>query len=171
MWLIGLGVRVIWNRSRIPQDNAKVERGQGVLNNWIEPNKVPDLQALKNRLIKEAYFQRAIYEVQRLKGQTRMEAFPALKQPGAPYEPAKFKLQRVLDFLAQGCFERLISSEGQLSQFGKRFQVGYRYRCQKVSVKLDPKTNQWLVFSPAGEILKAQPTGITTQSVWALEKS
>lgn len=171
MWLIGLGIRVIWNRSRIPQDNAKVERGQGVLNNWCEPNTIPDLKALKDRLVEEAHFQRAIYEVQRLEGQTRMEAFPGLKQPGAPYEPEKFSLQRVLNFLAQGCYERLVSSEGQVSQFGKRFQVGYRYRSQEVSIRLDPNTNQWQVFSRSGEILKTQPTGITAQSVWALEKS
>lgn len=129
------------------------------------------MKALKDRLIEEAHFQRAVYEEQRLKGQTRMETFPGLEQPETPYEPEKFSLQQVLDFLAQGSFERLVSSEGQVSQFGKRFQVGYSYRSQEVSIRLDPKTNQWKDFSRSGEIQKTQPTGITDQSVWALEKS
>ena len=36
LWLIGLGIQVIWNRPGTPQDNAKVERSQGVMARWTE---------------------------------------------------------------------------------------------------------------------------------------
>lgn len=171
MWLIGLGVGVIWNRPRMPQDNAKVERGQGVLNNWVEPHRMADLSTLKERLHQEAHFQRAIYRVQRLKNKTRLEAFPDLKKTGRAYNPQDFDLQRVLDFLAKGSWERTVTSEGQLSQFGKRLQAGYKYRNQSVSVRLDPQINHWTVYDKKGQSIKSVPSGITHKTVWNLENS
>ena len=56
LWLIALGIKVIWNRPRTPQDNAKVERSQGVLSHWTEFEKATDYFDLQIRLWKEADF-------------------------------------------------------------------------------------------------------------------
>lgn len=171
MWLICLGVRVIWNKPATPQDNAKVERGQGVLANWVEPHRIADEQALQQKLIEEAHFQRAVYPVQQYNGKTRLEAFPDLAKPGKPYDPENFDLQRVLDFLAKGFWERTISSQGQISHFGQRFQAGYDHRGQKVSVKMDALINHWKVYNQKGQLIKSLPSRITEKSVRTLEKS
>src|SRR3954468_9301443 len=34
LWLIGLGIEVVWNRPRTPKDNAKVERMQATTSRW-----------------------------------------------------------------------------------------------------------------------------------------
>ncbi|MBV8318944.1 MAG: DDE-type integrase/transposase/recombinase, partial [Planctomycetaceae bacterium] len=34
LWLIGLGVNMIWNKPRCPQMNGVVERSQGVTQQW-----------------------------------------------------------------------------------------------------------------------------------------
>lgn len=50
LWLIGLGIKVIWNRPATPQDNAKVERSQGVMGRWTEYTKCKDTFELQDRL-------------------------------------------------------------------------------------------------------------------------
>ena len=37
LWLIGLGIEVIWNPPRCPQANGVVERSQGTGKRWAEP--------------------------------------------------------------------------------------------------------------------------------------
>ena len=50
LWLIGLGVGMIWNRPRHCQANGHVERAHGVLQQWSEPARCPDVAALPQRL-------------------------------------------------------------------------------------------------------------------------
>ena len=37
LWLIGLGIEMIWNTPRRPQENGVVERSQGTAKRWAEP--------------------------------------------------------------------------------------------------------------------------------------
>src|SRR4051812_35791675 len=61
LWLIGLGIGMIWNTARRPQENGVVERSQGTGNRWCEPATCPSAAALQarleemDRLYREAY--------------------------------------------------------------------------------------------------------------------
>jgi transposase InsO family protein len=39
LWLIGRGVQVVWNRPGRPQQNGVVERFNGLLDQWAEPDR------------------------------------------------------------------------------------------------------------------------------------
>lgn len=171
LWVIALGTGIIWNRRRTPQDNAKVERKQGVMSNWTEWGRCTDTVELQCRLWREADFNNLHYPVSRLKGKTRIEAFPGMLQSKRPYCPKQFDVQRAIDFLAQGHWKREVSKVGQIGFWGKRFSVGMKYRHQRVSVKLDPTTNHWQVFDASGNLIKERHTGITAEKLWNLDLS
>ncbi len=171
LWLIALGVRVLVNRPRVPQDNAKVERSQGVLSNWTEWHKCRNTSQLQSRLHKEAHFHNLHFPVKRLGGKTRLEAFPGLLHSHTDFDPTAFDLQRALDFIAQGYWERNVSQTGQIAFWARRLQVGLKYAYQPVSIKLDPLKNQWQVFAAGGNLIKAFDSLITAEKLWRLDLS
>jgi len=171
LWLLALGIKVIFNRPRTPQDNAKVERSQGVLSNWAEWEKCPDSFALQVRLWEEADFHNTLYPVSRLGHKTRAEAFPGLLRSPRHFDPADFDPQRAIDFVAKGTWERDVSKQGQFSFWGQRIQAGTKYAHQRISLKLDPKTNRWLAFDKAGAVVKIFDSKITDQNLWNLNLS
>lgn len=171
LWLIALGIRVIFNRPKIPQDNAKVERSQGVLSKWTEWHKCKDTFELRSRLWKEAEFHNLHYRVKRLDSKTRIQAFPTLLQSPRAFNPGNFHLSRALGFLAEGHWERVVSKNGQIRFWGKRLQIGLKYAHQLLSIKIDPSANQWLMFDPAGNLVKKFHTGITAEKLWKLDLS
>lgn len=171
LWLIGFGIKVIWNRPATPTDNAKVERSQGVLGKWTEYSKCQDAFELQLRLTKEADFHNFHFPIRRKGNQTRFQLFPSLIHTGTDWNPARFKINRVLIFLAKGNWERKVSSNGQISIYGQRTSVGIKYRHQKVSIKLNPKKNAWNIFNANGKLIKIKPTPFSEKSIWNLDFS
>jgi len=171
LWLIGLGIKVIWNRPATPQDNAIVERSQGVMGNWTEYAKSKNIFDFQLRLWKEADFHNLSFPIRRKANKTRIELFPSLSHTGVNWNPQNFKLNRVLLFLAKGYWERKVSSNGQISFYGQRFSVGIQYKHQKVSIKLNPRKNQWNVFISKGNLIKTYPSPFTQKSIWNLDFS
>jgi len=168
LWLIGLGIQVIWNRPRTPQDNAKVERCQGVLANWTEFEKCKDTFDLQIRLWQQAHFYNYDFPIPRKKYRKRIELFPNLGFTGVPWNPADFKLQRVLNLLAKANWERKVSTNGQITMYAQRFSVGTSYKHQQVSIQLCPLENAWQVYDDQANLIKAVPTTITKEEIWNL---
>lgn len=171
LWLIGLGIKVKCNPPRKPTDNAKVERAQGVLSDWIEAEKCQDTAELQDRVWEQAEFYNYHFPIRRLNGQKRIAAFPTLRFTDRPWNPADFHLQRVLDFLAPGQWQRKVSSNGQIQLYGQRFSVSTQYRHQRMSIKLCPKNNEWNIFDANGDCVKAIPTPFSAQALWKLDLS
>lgn len=171
LWLIALDIKVIWNRPRHPQANAKVERSQGVLDRWIDPAKCEDTFDLQVRLYEQAEFHNYHFPIRRLGGQKRIEAFPSLPYSGRSWNPGNFKLQRVLDFLSQGSWERKVSTNGQIILYGQRLSAGMKYKHQWVSIRLCPQKNQWNVFDASGTLIKTFHTPFSKEAIWALDLS
>lgn len=171
LWLIGLGIKVIWNRPATPQDNAKVERSQGVMSRWTEYAKCQNIFELQIRLWKEANFHNFHFPIRRKGKRTRQELFPKLLHTGKNWNPAEFKLNRTLIFLAKGNWERKVSSNGQISFYGQRFSIGIQYKHQKVSIKLNPRKNYWNIFDAYGELIKKRISPFSVKSIWNLDFS
>lgn len=171
LWLIGLGIKVIWNRPGRPTDNAKVERSQGVMGKWTEFAKCKNTEDLQLRLWEEAEFYNHHFPIRRHRNRTRRQIFAKLMHTGKDWNPGDFKLQRVLHFLSEGYWERKVNTNGRISLYGKMFTVGAKYRHQKVSVKLNPKNNNWAIFDFSGQPIKELPTAFSEKSIWNLDFS
>ena len=86
LWLIGLGVDVIGNDPRCPQQNGVVERSQGTAKGWAEPHACRTPAELQSRLDEDDRLQRERYP--QVRGQSRWQLFPGLAHSGRVYAAA-----------------------------------------------------------------------------------
>lgn len=166
MWVMSLGVKVIWNRPRQPQDNAKVERSQGILARWSETDRSLNPSMLKAQLQKAITCHNQYYPVSRLRNKTRIQAFPQLLQhTGRAYQPEKASIQSILDLLARQSWERRVSKKGQINLFNHRFLIGAPYKHQWVNIHLNPLNNHWIIYDQNARQIKSVPTRITLENI------
>lgn len=156
LWLVGLGVKVLVNRPRHCTDNAIVERGHGVLAKWVEPLRVHHCPALQRQLDWAIEMQRERYPA--FKGKSRLAVYPELSQTPRPYsretETRNWQLQRVFDYLVSRLWQRRVDKAGQISFFSHAYSVGKAYVGKTVTVRLDAQTQEWVMESEHGHLLK-----------------
>lgn len=159
LWLIGLGIEVIWNTPRRPQENGVVERSQGTAKRWAEPHACRDPAELQARLDADDQRQRERYPV--VGELSRWELFPGLAHSGRPYREAEedgvWNLQRARDQLAGLAAARRVDSQGKISIYNKNLYVGSRLASQRVWVQFDPELGEWLITNDAGQQLRTRP--------------
>jgi hypothetical protein len=165
LWLIGLGVNMIWNPARRPQDNGVVERSQGTGKRWGEPETCNDADELQRRLDKMDRIQREVYPS--INGQSRWLAFPDLQQNDRSYSKAwekrNWDLQPILDHMANEQALRRVDRKGQVSIYGHAHYVGKKYQGQEIYVFLDPVDREWVFATPDGVQRRRQVAKEITQ--------
>jgi hypothetical protein len=174
LWLIGLGVAMIWNPPRRPQANGVVERSQGTGKRWGEPHTCRDWHELQGRLDEMDRIQREAYPS--VAGRSRWDAFPRLRQPARPYtrawERRAWDLGPVLAHLADYSVPRRVDGKGQVSLYNRNHYVGRRYRGQDIYVAFDPLDGEWLFTTPNGVHLRQRVADeITRERIMTLQVS
>jgi hypothetical protein len=172
LWWLGLGIGVIWNHPHRPTENAKVERCNGTWHRWGEPAQCADAAAWAKKLAWAVRVQREEYPA--VGGQSRLAAFPPLEARPRPYaaerEGAQWELERVTTYLSQGLWPRQVSLRGQISLYGKAYQVGERHGGKQVWVRFDATQRQWIVQGPDGQELVRHPADqITAERIGQLQ--
>ena len=157
MWLIGLNVKVIWNRPRTPTDNAKVERSQETSANWAEPHLCANLFELQKRLNVCVQFQRERYTTRVCEGRTRAETFPQIWQNPRAYDPLAFDIKHVQKLMQKGEWIRKATKNGQLTFYNRRWHVGSQNGSQYITITLDHIDNHWRLCNKKGEVIKKFP--------------
>jgi transposase InsO family protein len=156
LWLIGLGVAMIWNPPRRPQDNGVVERSQGTGKRWTEPKTCSDPEELQRRINDMDRIQREVYPS--LDRRSRLQVFPELQQPLQTYSKAWEKrawdMELVLAHLADYSVPRRVDRKGQVSVYNRNHYIGQRYRGQDVYVALDPVDREWVFSTREGVQLR-----------------
>ena len=155
LWLIGLGVAVIWNPPGQPQENPKVERCQGVADAWAEPHACADPAQLSTHL--GWVCQTQCREYPSIRGGPRVAAYPQLLVPRRSYqpslEPESWELDRVDRWLSQQVWSRRVGRTGVISMYGHRRSLGRKYQGQEVVVQVDEATRRWVVADQVGEVV------------------
>ena len=159
LWLIGLGMELIWNPPREPQKNGVVERSQGVGKNWAEPQNCESAKQLQQRLDEMDRIQRERYPHQR--GKSRLATYPQLKSSRRPYdadwEEKHWSLRRVLNHLSEYVIPRRIDHGGSISIYNRNYYVGKHHRKEAVYVYFDPLEVSWVFSTPEGDQLRVHP--------------
>jgi transposase InsO family protein len=172
LWLIGLGVEMIWNPPGRPQHNGVVERGQGTTRRWAEPEQCQSVAQLQENLDRVVRFQRDIYPA--LAGQSRSAAHPQLAAGGRPYDPAReaeqWQLERVCRWLEQGVWRRRGDKSGKIYLYNWGYYAGERRARQWVSVRFDGSTREWVLLADEGqEIRRYAAQQITAERIVSLD--
>ncbi len=172
LWLIGLGIGVIWNRPHHPQANGVVERVHGLVRAWGDPPTCPTFGAWEQRLAWLATVQRERYPV--AGHPSRLAASPALRTGGRPYAPPHeeglWDLARVDATLAQGLWRRRVDKTGRITLYNWAYRVGRRYARQEVMVRFDPATRHWVIWSTTGEeLIRHRAASLQRDRILALD--
>jgi hypothetical protein len=174
LWLIGLGVEMIWNPPRRPQDNGVVEHSQGTGKRWAEPATCADAEELQRRLDEQDHIQRTLYPS--IRGRSRMEAYPGLQHSGRAYstndEASQWDINRVISHLAGYVLVRRADRSGTVSLYNKSRYVGQALKGQDVYVSLDPIEVEWVFCDRDGVCYRRQKAEeLTPERVMRLEVS
>jgi hypothetical protein len=158
LWLLGLGMQVLWNPPRQPQKNGVVERSQGTSKRWAEPDQCDDAEHLQSQLDDSDRLQREQYPYR--EGKSRLQVFPQLPHSGRVYRPRaeaqQWRLQPVLEHLASYAVRRRVDSSGTISVYDRNLYVGVIHRRKLVQVMFDPHQHEWLICNDRGEQLRSK---------------
>lgn len=147
LWLVGLAVVPAWNPARQPWLNPKVERANGVTQQWIEIQTCPDHATLQERLAWACRLQREWYPA--LAGRSRLEAYPELTRVLRPYSVATeaklWDLSRVDAFLAGRSWKRRADRYGTIWLYNRGHGLGRAHAGREVLVRFDPEGRHWVV--------------------------
>jgi hypothetical protein len=172
LWLIGLGIELVWIPVRQPQCNGVVERSQGTGKRWGDPQRCDNAAQLQRALDEADRLQRDLYPY--VGEQARVQVWPSLRHSGRPYEsrqePRHWQLERVLDHLAGYAVTRRVDRTGLVSVYDRSYYVGVLHRGQEVYVQLDPQKREWLFSDSRGQCLRSQPAvGMDAKTIRTLQ--
>jgi hypothetical protein len=164
LWLIGLGIDVLWNPPRRPQDNGVVERGQGLAKQWAEPHLCHSAAQLQRRLNREDRVQREHYPS--IAGQPRWTAYPELACSGRPYAPAweraHWDWSRVAEHLSGYAVRRRVDCSGKIGLYHHKLYVGTMHSGRLVYVQFDSERHESLVSNVHGCQVHRTPATMLT---------
>jgi hypothetical protein len=171
-WLAGLGVGLLTNPPRRPQDNGVVERFQGVGKSWGEPQTCRSVAELQRRLDELDRWQRDLYPY--AEGRPRREVYPGLKHSGRRYavtrESACWDLRRAWAWVGEHLVARQVDSRGKVSLYNRAYFVGLMWRGQRIWVGFDPERGEWMFQDETGrEIRRQAAPELSADRIVALE--
>lgn len=171
-WLAGLGVGVVANPPRRPEDNGVIERYQGVGKAWGEPHRCGSAAELEARLRELDRWQRELYPMRG--GRPRCEAYPGLRHSGRAYsarrEAKGWDVRRAREMLEGYVVPRRVDSQGRVSLYQRPYRVGARWAGRDVWVGFDAPSRSWLFQDESGhEITRRFAAELDAERIQALE--
>jgi transposase InsO family protein len=156
LWLIGLGIEMVWIQPGCPQQNGVVERAQQTGQDWFEPHTCRDPDELQRRCDALDRRQRERYPYQ--DGQSRAEVYPDLKHSGRKYsqrqEARRWDVRLAWAAVAQAVGKRRVDRTGTVSVYNRNRYVGKAYIGTEVYVTLDPTGPTWVIADDQGRQLR-----------------
>ena len=156
LWLIGLGIAMVWLKPACPQQNGVVEHAQGTGQNWAEPQTCATAAVLQARCDALDRRQRERYPYRQ--GRSRLDVYPQLRHSGRRYqgrrEGARWDVKRVWAAVARHVVKRRVACTGSVSIYHRSRYVGKPYIGKDVYVTLDPSGPAWVIADAAGTQLR-----------------
>jgi len=170
LWLIGLGIEVVWNRPRSPKDNATVERMQSTTSRWAEVEQCADCKVLQTKLDKAATLQRERYQVRRLGAKSRKEVYPELWSNSRAYSgKGAFDISRVYTYLSQVRFTRNTNKTGAFTFYAQRVYVGCNHIHQTLCLQYDAQSNRFCLTDQTNATIGyIQADNFSAANIWSL---
>lgn len=159
LWVLGLGVAMVWIPPGCPQQNGVVERAQGTGQKWAEPETCRNAAELQRRCQELDCRQRERYPYQQRR--SRWQVYPELQHSGRAYsrrwERRHWDLARVLDVLSQQVVMRRVDASGSVSLYHRTRYVGKPQIGKYVYVSLDPTGPTWVFADENGSEVRTHP--------------
>lgn len=157
LWLVSIGIDVIFNTPRSPQQNGSVECTQRISARWANPTKCATAQDLQTALDKVAHDHLHVLRQRNKSDKTRAEQFPRLCNKLREYDSALIDPQKAKDFLSSFKWVRTVYANGRISIFSQTIVLGTAYAKQMLTVRYDQYEGQWVIASTNGKVVKRLP--------------
>lgn len=154
LWWIGLGIEVVCNKPRCPQQNGTVENLQGTCFRWSNPGQCDSVQMLQQSLDEANRIQRKVFRLRNEQGKTRQYLYPQLDTNPRRLTPEAFDYERVKHYLAQKVWQRIVPSCGAIGFAGEHIYVSNKLVGKSVTITFDPLETKWIVRAANGTLLK-----------------
>lgn len=166
LWLLSKDIEVIFNRPRLPTDNAKVERMQRTTKNWADITQAKNVDDLAVRLKQVIVIQREKLKIRRLGLRTRLQAYPALTSNTRIYSPEYFCVEKAYKRLEGWTMVRKVSSNGQISLYSLQYYIDKQLKGTYVSIKLDSQSLQWMIYDTSNKLIaQCQASNLTADNI------
>lgn len=165
LWWIGLGIEVIYNKPRCPQQNGTVEGLQGVCFRWANPAQCASLEELQHAVNEANRIQRCVYSLRTKNHQTRSTIYPQLQTNPRPFHPRLFDFDRVKQYLSQKVWKRTIKRNGCVKFYAAEIYIAQILSGQIVTITYDPVEEQWVVRHANGTLLKTSTKALITEEI------
>lgn len=165
LWWIGLGIEVVYNKARCPQQNGTVEGLQGICFRWSNQAKSASVQELQQAVKEANRIQRSVYLIPKKKHQTRAQFYPQLNTNPRRYHINAFHFERVDQYLAQKVWKRTVKKNGCIKLYATEIYVAEALAGQIVTVTYDLIEPQWIIRSGNGTLLKTSKRALITAKV------
>ena len=147
LWLIGLGVQVRFIHKRPPLEHSRIERHhQTIAGQAFEGQTFTDVVALQRNLQARMLFLNLEYPTRSLGQQPPLQAFPQARHSGRSYSPSAeehmLDIQRIYDYLQDGCWFRQVSSVGVFSLGGYGYNATTQFAEQTVEITFNAITRK-----------------------------
>jgi transposase InsO family protein len=174
LWLLGLGIEMIWNTPGCPQQNGVVERSQGTCQNWTEPETCRTPAELQRHCDRMDRRQREQYPYR--DGSSRWEVYPELKHSGQAYslrwEGKHWDLSKALAILSETTVPRHVDASGSVTLYHHTHYVGKPHIGTWVYVSLDPTGPTWVFSDERGNELRTHAAAeLTAECIRGLRVS
>jgi len=133
------------------------------MGSWSNPHGQDNIEALQQRLDEESDFQRQNYCIPAKGYKTRMQLYPQLEEKSRPFEPERFDIKLVYEYLATQVWTRLVRSKGDMKFRNHYINIGRGYAQTEVTVTFDPIEVQWIIRKTDGTLLKTSKQAIPTR--------
>jgi len=156
LWLLALGVDLVFGRHGRPTDQATVERSHQT---WawqaLEGQTFAEWKQLRAYLVQRRHFLNYQLPCRTLGNRPPLVAHPDALQPRRLYRPEWEKelleLSRVYDYLAKGQWFRRVSQVGTVSLGHQIYGLGLKWSRESVEITFDPRDNHLVFRSADGE--------------------
>ncbi len=160
LWLVGLGIEVVWSRPHYPQDNGIVERSHRTTQSWSAPYTCRSLEQLQAHVDAAVQIQRQVYP--NAKGLSRLHRYPQLQSCPRPYcknqEDQLWSLQRVYDRLSAEVCARKVDASGRISLYNRNYTLTRALAGQTLWVRFHSQTAQWWCYDLKGQLVGQCPS-------------
>ena len=157
IWLIAIGVEVVLNHPRTPQQNGSVECTQRISSRWANLARCTDADNLQLALDRVAYEHIHVLRQRQRQDRTRAQQYPDLVVPSRSYQDYDINPQRVKDYLSACCWVRTVYRNGRISWFGEHLRIGNAYAGQQLTICYEPSHGQWVMSRTNGQIVHRAP--------------
>ena len=156
LWAVALGIQVVFIHRGRPTEHGFIERTHQVVDDQaLRGRQFTDPAASQPALDQRLDFLNTQYPGRTLAGQPPLRAYPAAATSGCAYRPEYeaelLDLDPVYRYLAQNCWFRQVTAQGQFTLGTYRYGLGKTWANQEIEITFELQTQEFICRSEDGQ--------------------